>query len=761
MFASSLLPACIAVGHTRTCCRSSCSLAALVPGALHSDREQDRLAAATRQCGRHENRTSFYTDNSMPLSPRRSNVATITLVALTLAAATSCGGSSEKVGGPDGSPSTKYLSVNGGGSQSAVVGTAVGTTPSVRITDSNGQGVPSITVVFSVNSGGGSITGGTAVSGPDGVASVGSWTLGTVAGENTLTASATGLSPSAITFTATALPGPPKALVLQTSPSIVAVNRMSFASQPVLHLADAYGNTVQQAGVTLAAALTSSAVVLGGTSSVQTNSAGVASFTDLSVSGKVGTYALTFSSLGLSSQSATVVISSGTAAQMSLVAGNGQSALMGSPVAIPPSVKIVDADGNPVPGAGVHFQVESGNGSITGADPISDSTGVATAGSWMLGQPGSNTISARATSLPAVALTFSASALLSFKDISVGNGFSCGVAGDGTAYCWGGSSAGQLGDGTLTARSTPTAVAGALLFTKIATGPSHSCGLANSGEPYCWGRNPYGGLGDGTTAQRQSPVPVAGGLSMRDVSAGDVHSCGITTANAPYCWGIADGVGDGSGVDQHSPSPVAGGLLLTSISAGYEYSCGLTAGGTAYCWGQNGYGQIGDSTLTSRPTPVVVSGGLSFQTITAGAAHTCGLTVDGAAYCWGLNDYGELGDGTTGRRVSPVAVQGGLTFQQIVPSLYHTCGLTVAGDVYCWGGLSLDGFVASGAPPVLAPTKIGGGNTFRKISPGPGSTHMCAIATSGQAYCWGSNGSGELGDGTKTQRSSPVPVGAP
>jgi alpha-tubulin suppressor-like RCC1 family protein len=103
-----------------------------------------------------------------------------------------------------------------------------------------------------------------------------------------------------------------------------------------------------------------------------------------------------------------------------------------------------------------------------------------------------------------------------------------------------------------------------------------------------------------------------------------------------------------------------------------------------------------------------VAGGLSFGRVSAGTAYTCGETTDDRAYCWGSNNHGQLGDGTGIQRRTPVAVAGWIAFKQVSAALggLHTCGKTSAGVVYCWG----------------------------------------------------SNGNGELGDGTTEDRLSPVPV---
>ena len=100
------------------------------------------------------------------------------------------------------------IALDAGNGQSAVAGSALVVDPSVKVTDSGGNPVQGIAVTFAVASGGGTITGGNATTNINGIAAVGSWTLGTQAGSNTLTATSTGLSGSPVTSPATGVAGP-------------------------------------------------------------------------------------------------------------------------------------------------------------------------------------------------------------------------------------------------------------------------------------------------------------------------------------------------------------------------------------------------------------------------------------------------------------------------------------------------------------------------------------------------------------------------
>src|SRR5205807_591021 len=108
--------------------------------------------------------------------------------------------------------------------------------------------------------------------------------------------------------------------------------------------------------------------------------------------------------------SGTVSLTAGAATQIAMNAGNGQTATTGTAVAVPPSVIVRDASNNPVAGVAVTFVPGTGSGSVTGANPATDATGIAAVGSWMLGTTaGPNTLTATAPGLTGSPFTITAS----------------------------------------------------------------------------------------------------------------------------------------------------------------------------------------------------------------------------------------------------------------------------------------------------------------------------------------------------------------
>lgn len=349
-------------------------------------------------------------------------------------------------------------------------------------------------------------------------------------------------------------------------------------------------------------------------------------------------------------------------------------------------------------------------------------------------------------------------------------------------YCWGPNGNGQLGDGTTIDRLIPTyGVKFPADVQDFVTGGFHTCALNSIGGVKCWGLNRHGMLGDGTNGGDSdnilTPVDVAGlDSGVLALTANEYHACVLTNAGGVKCWGwnrngqLGNNAGGNERVYSATPVDVVG---LTSgvraISAGGGHTCALMVEGTVKCWGDNSLGQLGDGSKESHLTPVDVVGlPDDIQAISTGHSHTCALTSSGGVKCWGNNAQGQVGDNTGMRRSTPVDVVGlSSGVQAITAGSVHTCALTTDGGVKCWGsngkgqlgdGTGGQGFdVGIDKNRRLKPVDVVGLSSGIQ-SVVAGNYHTCALTDTGSVKCWGYGSSGALGDNSNVNRNIPVDV---
>jgi alpha-tubulin suppressor-like RCC1 family protein len=339
----------------------------------------------------------------------------------------------------------------------------------------------------------------------------------------------------------------------------------------------------------------------------------------------------------------------------------------------------------------------------------------------------------------------------------------CGVTAAGGLSCWGNNSSQEFGINRpdLLSSSTPIPAATGVTFRSVTAGQGFTCGLSTDQFAYCWGSNDQGQLGDGTTVDRSLPVRVAGGVKFSSIQTDYNFVCGLSIESTVYCWGRNDYGQTGNGVNNAGPvtipTAVAGGLTFARLVVGAEHACGLLFDGSAYCWGNGGWSQLGHGGFGSSPSwaPTKVFSDVKFTEIFSAVHHNCGLAEDSTAYCWGLNKAGALGDGSTVNRNFAKAVFGSQKFKTAMSmGENHTCAIGSSTGLLCWGG-GESGQIGNGQTSnQLTPISVS--TVFTAIDLTGGQFGNCALASDGTAYCWGRNGKGQLGDGSLINRSLPT-----
>jgi prepilin-type N-terminal cleavage/methylation domain-containing protein len=410
---------------------------------------------------------------------------------------------------------------------------------------------------------------------------------------------------------------------------------------------------------------------------------------------------------------------------------------------------------------------------LQGESAVPFSERVASCGDDAGTTPPTTTTTTTTTTIPLV-LSYPSSEL-AFPSGS-GAAFTASVSGEAGPYSYT-VSAGMLPTGVTLGSDGVLSGTGTYRFRPeaVSAGYDFTCALDFEGAVWCWGKNSWNQLGIGATGDRHTPTKVAdgaitgGNVGFSVISAGEYHACAIKAGEA-YCWGYNNTgqLGDGTKTTRNAPVKVVDGAMgntgLSAIDAGSAHTCAIKAG-EAYCWGGGTNGKLGDGTNTDRWTPVKVLVGAmpstsSVDEIGAGEDNTCVLRV-GEAYCWGNALNGAVGNGfTTGVYSTPVKVSDALMGNSGLSGLSvgnrSVCVLK-SGVAWCWGAGTASQITGSSHQD--SPMEISGGamgnSGITQIS--VGDFHSCAVK-GGEAYCWGRNSEGQLGDGTTTSRTSPVKV---
>jgi alpha-tubulin suppressor-like RCC1 family protein len=337
-------------------------------------------------------------------------------------------------------------------------------------------------------------------------------------------------------------------------------------------------------------------------------------------------------------------------------------------------------------------------------------------------------------------------------------------AATGSAWTWGRNNFGQLGDNSITNRSSPVqTVSGGTNWKLVSGGGYHTAAIKTDGTLWTWGyNNVFGALGDNTITSRSSPVQtVAGGTNWKQVACGYAQIAAIKTDGTLWSWGnnVNGQLGNNTTTNRSSPvQTVSGGTNWKQVSNGGDHVAAIKTDGTLWSWGRNLFGSLGDNTTTSKSSPVqTVSGGTNWKQVACSSFHTAAIKTDGTLWLWGYNGFGQFGDNTTTSKSSPVqTVSAGTNWKQVAVCNDQTVSIKIDGTLWLWGrnnfGQLGDNTVTNRNSPVQT---VSGGTNWKQVTFG-NSDHTAAIKTDGTLWLWGRNDSGMLGNNTVTNRSSPV-----
>jgi len=370
------------------------------------------------------------------------------------------------------------------------------------------------------------------------------------------------------------------------------------------------------------------------------------------------------------------------------------------------------------------------------------------------------------------------------------------IDGNGRLFAWGGNFYGQLGDNTTVNKSSPIQI-GSSSWSMVNTGTYLTFGKTTDGTLYAWGNNQWGGAGTGL-GNTSSPVAVTNSVGLVSgfplrfpMSAGNegaslfldnnslLYSCGgnaatsgsgivLRTAEGGYNVlptlvpppSLPTGVGGAGSIAtnwnvQVLNSTTSYKMFLTTNTTN-NFASYIDSTGKLFSFGTNAFGQLGDGTTTNQNSPVQI-GSSSWTMVSLGSSYTAAIRSDGLLFTWGLGNSGRLGDGDTINRSSPVQI-GTDSWRTVAAGGGTTYAIRQDGTLWAWGlgtsGALGDGTTDNKSSPIQIGTDV-----YRAISQAPGPAYAAAIRGDGKLFTWGRNVEGQLGDGTITNRSSPVQIG--
>ena len=335
-----------------------------------------------------------------------------------------------------------------------------------------------------------------------------------------------------------------------------------------------------------------------------------------------------------------------------------------------------------------------------------------------------------------------------------------------TLWSWGQNGKGQLGSGNTTSTSSPNQVGSVATWTDLVSGQDHSLALRSNGTLWSWGNNRDGATGLGTTSETNtlSPTQIGSATTWAKIAAGGRGSAALTSNGELWCWGDNPNgqVGNGNTTNQGSPVQIGSDTNWKELNCGRNHKLAIKTNGTLWAWGQNSSSQLGDGTSTQRTSPVQIGSVTTWKMAVGGQNHSLALRTNGTLWSWGANNDGVTGLGNTNPSPTSSPTQIGTATDWAFVAAGNTFSFAIKtnGTLWAWGRNG-SGQLGRGntTTPQTTPVQIGSLTNWKLVSASGVGAHAHGVTEDGKLYSWGDNGGNGLGDGTSTQRTSPVQIG--
>jgi alpha-tubulin suppressor-like RCC1 family protein len=371
----------------------------------------------------------------------------------------------------------------------------------------------------------------------------------------------------------------------------------------------------------------------------------------------------------------------------------------------------------------------------------------------------------------------------SWSFIAAGPSTSFAIDINGRLFSWGYNAQGQLGDNTTVSKSSPVQV-GSSSWTLVRANPGNTslgqgttAAIDVNSNLFMWGSNSAGQIGDNTLIARSSPVQVSVSVKFNDVALGLEFTLAIRNDRTLWSHGynLNGELGHGNIISRSTPVQLGFLSNWSGVGAGLNNSYALNTNRTLYGWGTNIIGTVGDGTVISRSDPVQIANGVSSVAVKSTQSHHSAIDSSGKVIGWGLNStFGQLGDGTTINKSNPTQVLGTSNWLQLVNTQRGMMALDTSYNLWAWGGDSgqgdnyiISGLVTAGSTR-SSPVQVGGTLLFNSPTQlgtsswtaiSAGTNHTLAIRSDKTLWAWGNNNQGQLFLNTVTSTNSPLQVG--